>query len=64
MNRVIYRDSNERGKSKKIAQREFLKSWNFYYSKKLRKKQSIKSLKISKNTDIDLFLKNLLNSKD
>ena len=33
MKRVIQRDSKERGKAKKQAEEDFLKSWDIYYKK-------------------------------
>ena len=61
MRRVIQRDSKERGKEKKQAKNDFLKSWEIYYEKF--KYSSIKNNKnefiIKKTTDIDLILKEL-----
>ena len=63
MKRVIQRDTKERGKDKKQAKKDFLKSWRIYY-KKL-KPHNIKNNKnkfiIEKNTDIDYILKKLFN---
>ena len=63
MRRVIQRDSKERGKDKKQAKNDFLKSWDIYYEKF--KYSSIKNntneFIIKKNTDIDLILKKLFN---
>ena len=63
MKRVVQRDIKERGKDKKQAQNDFLKSWRIYYEKF--KPDSIKNNKnkfiIEKNTDIDHILKNLFN---
>ena len=33
MKRVLQRDSKERGKDKKQAEKDFLKSWEIYYEK-------------------------------
>ena len=63
MKRVVQRDIKERGKDKKQAENDFLKSWRIYYEKF--KLKSIKNNKnkfiIEKNTDIDLILKKLFN---
>jgi len=63
MKRVILRDLKERGKAKKQAEDDFLKSWNIYYEKF--KTNSIKNntnkFIIEKNTDIDHILKKLFN---
>jgi len=63
MNRVVQRDIKERGKDKKQAENDFLKSWSIYYEKS--KPNSIKNntnkFIIEKNTDIDYILKKLFN---
>ncbi len=63
MRRVVKRDIKERGKDKKQAENDFLKSWSIYYEKF--KPDSIKNKKnkfiIEKNTDIDQILKKLFN---
>ena len=63
MKRVIQRDIKERGKDKKQAENDFLKSWSIYYKKF--KASSIKNntnkFIIKKNTDINHILKNLFN---
>ena len=63
MKRVVQRDIKERGKDKKQAENDFLKSWSIYYEKF--KPNSIKNNKnefiIEKNTDIDHILKKLFN---
>ena len=63
MKRVVQRDIKERGKSKKQAENDFLKSWDIYYQKL--KPLSIKNNKnkyiIEKNTDVDHILKKLFN---
>jgi len=62
MKRVVQRDIKERGKDKKQAESDFLKSWSIYYEKF--KPNSIKNntnkFIIEKNTDIDHILKNYL----
>ena len=63
MKRVLQRDIKERGKDKKQAENDFLKSWSIYYEKF--KPDSIKNntnkFIIEKNTDIDNILKKLFN---
>ena len=63
MKRVVQRDIKERGKDKKQAQNDFLKSWDIYYEKF--KYSSIKNntnkFIIKKNTDLDHILKKLFN---
>ena len=63
MKRVVQRDIKERGKKKKQAENDFLKSCDIYYEKF--KPHSIKNntnkFIIEKNTDIDNILKKLLN---
>ncbi len=63
MKRVVQRDIKERGKNKKQAENDFLKSWIIYYKKF--KPNSIKNntnkFIIEKNTDIDHILKKLFN---
>ena len=60
MKRVIKRDLKERGKAKKQAENDFLKSWDIYYEKF--KNKSIKNnneFLITKNTNIDKVLKKI-----
>ena len=63
MKRVLQRDLKERGKDKKQAENDFLKSWDIYYKKF--KPHSLKNntnrFIIRKNTDIDHILKKLFN---
>jgi len=63
MKRVVQRDIKERGKDKKQAKNDFLKSWSIYYEKF--NPNSIKNNKnnfiIKKNTDIERILKKLFN---
>ncbi len=63
MKRVLQRDSKERGKNKKQAEKDFLKSWDIYYEKF--KPHSIKNnpnkFIIRKDTDIDYIMKKLFN---
>jgi len=63
MKRVVQRDIKERGKDKKQAENDFLKSWDIYYEKW--NSNSIKNntnrFIIQKNSDIDNILKKLFN---
>jgi len=63
MKRVVQRDIKERGKDKKQAENDFLKSWDIYY-----KKWKFNSIKnntnrfiIEKNSNLDNILKKLFN---
>ena len=62
MNRVVQRDFKERGKEKKRAQDDFLKSWDIYYEKLKNKKMKniANKFTITKNTNIDQILKKLI----
>ena len=61
MKRVVQRDLKERGKDKKQAENDFLKSWDIYYGKF--KPNSIKKntnkFIIREKTDIDYIIKKL-----
>ena len=63
MKRLVQRDIKERGKDKKQAENDFLKSWSIYYERF--KPNSIKNntnkFIIEKNTDVDQILKKLFN---
>jgi len=63
MKRVVQRDIKERGKKKKQAENDLLKSWGIYYEKF--KPYSIKDntnkFIIEKNSDVDHILKKLFN---
>ena len=63
MKRVVQRDIKERGKDKKEAENDFLKSWSIYYEKfkPNSKKNDTNKFIIEKNTDIDHILKKLFN---
>ncbi len=63
MKRVVQRDIKERGKKKKQAENDFLKSWSIYYEKfkPNSKKNNTNKFIIEKNTDIDHILKKLFN---
>ena len=61
MKRVVQRDIKERGKAKKQAEEDFLKSWDFYYKKfkNMNIRNNANELTITKKTNIDLILKKL-----
>ena len=62
MKRVVIRDIKERGKKKKQAEDDFLKSWDIYYNKvknKHNNKKCIDEFTITKDTNIDQILKKL-----
>ena len=61
MKRVILRDLKERGKAKKQAEVDFLKSWDIYYEKFKNKniKNNSNEFTITKDTNIDKLLKKL-----
>ena len=63
MKRVVQRDLKERGKGKKQAENDFIKSWEIYYNKFKNKstKKNKNELTISENTNIDLVLKKIFN---
>ena len=61
MKRVILRDLKERGKAKKQAEDDFLKSWDIYYEKFKNKniKNNANEFTITKDTNIDQIIKKL-----
>ncbi len=61
MKRVVQRDIKERGKDKKQAENDFLKSWDIYYKKFKPNiiKNNSKKFIIEKNTDVDHILEKL-----
>ena len=63
MKRVVQRDLKERGKAKKQAENDFLKSWDIYYEKLKNKniKYNKNKFTITKNTNIDHILKRIFN---
>ena len=65
MTRVIKRDIKERGKEKKQAENDFLKSWDIYYEKFKNKSINRNTNKfiITKNTNIDSVLNKIFNLK-
>ena len=63
MKRVLQRDLKERGKDKKQAKNDFLKSWDIYYEKFNPNsiKNNTNKFIIKKNTNTDEILKKLFN---
>ena len=63
MKRVVQRDIKERGKDKKQAENDFLKSWDIYYEKwKLNSiKNNTNRFIIEKNSDVENIMKKLFN---
>ena len=63
MKRVVQRDIKERGKDKKQAENDFLKSWDIYFEKFNPNsiKNNINIFTIEKTTDIDRILRKLFN---
>ena len=63
MKRVVQRDIKERGKDKKQAENDFLKSWEIYHEKFIPNsiKNNINKFIIEKDSDIDHILKKLFN---
>ena len=61
MKRVVQRDIRERGKAKKQAEVNFLKSWDIYYEKFKNKniKNNSNQITFTKNTNFDQILKKL-----
>jgi len=61
MKRVLRRDLKDRGKAKKQAEDDFLKSWDIYYEKFKNKniKKNANEFSITKDTNIDQILKRL-----
>ena len=61
MKRVVQRDLKERGKAKKQAENDFLKSWEIYYEKCKNKNinNNVNEFTITKKTNIDQILKKM-----
>ena len=63
MKRVVHSDIKERGKNKKQAENDFLKSWDIYYEKwkpNITKNNTSRFI-IEKNSDIENIMKKLFN---
>ena len=61
MRRAINRDIKERGKSKKLAKSNFLKSWDLYYQKNSNTSEILNPFNYSSETDINFLLKKIIN---
>ena len=63
MRRVVQRDITERGKVKKQAKNDFLKSWDIYYKKmkNISSKNNIKEIIVTNENNIDQILKKIFN---
>jgi uridine kinase len=63
LNRVIKRDFLERGKSKELAKRDFIKAWELFHEnkKKCNSRNYFNTIVIKKESDIDLLLKTIIN---
>jgi len=63
LKRVVQRDLKERGKNKKQAENDFLKSWDIYYEKykPTSLKKNTNKFIIRKKTNIDHIMKKLFN---
>ena len=61
--RVLQRDVKDRGKSKKQAENDFIKSWNIYYEKinNKRRKNNTDEYIITEKTKINLMIEKLFN---
>ena len=60
MKRVVQRDLKERGKDKKQAENDFLKSWDIYYEKYKPNSKKKNNFVIRKKTDIDHIMKKII----
>jgi len=62
MKRVVHRDIKERGKERKQAEEDFLKSWDIYYKKFKNKniKNNANEFTITKTSNIDQILRDYL----
>ena len=58
LKRVVKRDLKERGKTKKQAENDFLKSWVIYYEK-FKNKSITNQFIVTKKTEIDQILKKI-----
>ena len=63
MKRVCKRDFMERGKSKIIAQKDFIKAWNIFYKngKKYNSRNYLKKIVLRTDSEIKSFLKEITN---
>ena len=63
MKRVIYRDLIERGKKEDLAKKDFLLSWQYYYSinNKYYLSKNISQINYTTNMKLDLLVQQILN---
>ena len=63
MKRVIQRDFNKRGKTKKQAENDFVKSWDLYYKKikNISLKKDVKEIVVTAESNIDQILMKIFN---
>ena len=63
LNRVIKRDFLERGKSKDLAKRDFIKAWELFHENKNKynSRNNLNTIVIKKKSDIDLLIKTIFN---
>ena len=63
MERVIKRDFLERGKSKSLAKKDFLKAWELFYKdkKKNNSRNYLKKIIFTNKRDINYLIKKLTN---
>ena len=63
MKRVVKRDFIERGKSKYLAKKNFIKAWELFYENKNKcnSRNYFNTIVIKKESDIDLLLKTIIN---
>ena len=63
LNRVIKRDFLERGKSKDLAKRDFIKAWELFHEnkKKYNSRNNFNTIVVRKKSDIELLLKEIIN---
>ena len=61
MKRVVKRDFLERGKSKYLAKKNFIKGWELFYKNKKNLRNHFKTILIKKKSDINPLLKKITN---
>ena len=64
MKRVIKRDFIERGKSKYLAKKSFIKAWEIFHKNKNNSSNFLKTIVIKNKSDINLLLKKITNIID
>ena len=60
MKRVVKRDYLERGKSKYLAQKDFIKAWELFHKKKNNSRNFLKTIVIKKKSDINTLLTKII----